>query len=76
MRALGAVATELGKGSMAGMVGTAAITIASTLEKKVRGRPASDAPAGSDLVNHAVYAAATDTAYRWLSRSQGKPGAH
>lgn len=71
MRALGAVATELGRGSMAGMVGTAA----STIEMKVRGRPASDAPARADLVNHAVYAAATDTAYRCLSRSQGKPGA-
>ena len=39
------VAEAVGKGLFAGAVGTAAMTISSTLEMKLRGRPASSAPA-------------------------------
>jgi hypothetical protein len=39
------VATAFGKGVFAGVVGTAAMTVSSTLEMKLRGRPASSAPA-------------------------------
>jgi hypothetical protein len=39
------VAADVGKGLFAGAAGTAAMTISSTLEMKVRGRPASSAPA-------------------------------
>jgi len=45
MKTLRGIATEVGKGLIAGFVGTLAITIASTIEKKVRKRPASSAPA-------------------------------
>jgi hypothetical protein len=39
------VASSIGKGLMAGFAGTAAMTISSTLEAKLRGREASTAPA-------------------------------
>jgi hypothetical protein len=42
---LGEVAAAFGKGIFAGLAGTAAMTISSTLEMKQRGRPASSAPA-------------------------------
>ena len=42
---LGDVAADVGKGRFAGVVGTAAMTESSTLEMKMRGRPASNAPA-------------------------------
>lgn len=42
---LGDVAADVGKGLFAGVAGTAAMTVSSTLEMKVRGRPASNAPA-------------------------------
>jgi hypothetical protein len=42
---LGDVAADVGKGLFAGVVGTAAMTVSSTLEMKMRGRPASNAPA-------------------------------
>jgi hypothetical protein len=42
---LGDVAASVGKGLFAGVVGTAAMTISSTLEMKLRGRPGSSAPA-------------------------------
>ncbi|MBA3430625.1 MAG: hypothetical protein H0U16_03975 [Actinobacteria bacterium] len=40
-----AVAHGIGKGLVAGLAGTAAMTLSSTIEAKVRGRPASSAPA-------------------------------
>ncbi|HJQ28118.1 MAG TPA: hypothetical protein VJ827_02170 [Rubrobacter sp.] len=39
------LAAAVGKGLFAGAAGTAAMTISSTLEMKIRGRPASNAPA-------------------------------
>jgi hypothetical protein len=42
---LGDVAADIGKGLFAGAIGTAAMTVSSTLEMKMRGRPASNAPA-------------------------------
>src|SRR5215217_1944755 len=42
---LGDVAADVGKGLFAGAIGTAAMTVSSTLEMKIRGRPASSAPA-------------------------------
>jgi len=45
MKVLREIATEVGKGLIAGFVGTVAMTIASTIEMKVRKRPPSTAPA-------------------------------
>jgi hypothetical protein len=42
---LGDVAADVGKGLFAGVAGTAAMTVSSTLEMKIRGRAASTAPA-------------------------------
>lgn len=42
---LGDVASAVGKGLFAGVAGTAAMTVSSTLEMKLRGRGASSAPA-------------------------------
>ena len=42
---LGDVAAAFGKGIFAGLAGTAAITLSSTIEMKVRGRPPSSTPA-------------------------------
>lgn len=42
---LGDVAASVGKGLFAGVAGTAAMTVSSTLEMKIRGRQASNAPA-------------------------------
>jgi hypothetical protein len=42
---LGDVAADVGKGLFAGLLGTAAMTVSSTAEMKIRGRPASNAPA-------------------------------
>jgi hypothetical protein len=39
------VAEDVGKGLAAGLIGTAAMTASSTLEARLRGRPASSAPA-------------------------------
>jgi hypothetical protein len=39
------IPAEIGKGLVAGFVGTAAMTVSSTLEAKLRGRAASSAPA-------------------------------
>ena len=39
------VAADFGKGLFAGVVGTAAMTVSSTLEMKLSGRPASQTPA-------------------------------
>lgn len=45
MKTPGMVASSIGKGLFAGLAGTAAMTASSTLEAKLRGRPASTAPA-------------------------------
>ena len=42
---LGEVAAAFGKGLFAGVAGTVAMTASSTIEMKLRGRPASSAPA-------------------------------
>jgi hypothetical protein len=42
---LGDVAAAFGKGVFAGAAGTVAMTVSSTIEMKLRGRPASSAPA-------------------------------
>jgi hypothetical protein len=42
---LGDIAAAFGKGIFAGVAGTAAMTLSSTIEMKVRGRPASSTPA-------------------------------
>jgi hypothetical protein len=39
------LAEDIGKGLVAGLAGTAAMTVSSTLEMKIRGRPPSSAPA-------------------------------
>ena len=44
-RALNTVASDIGKGLVAGFLGTAAMTFSSTLEARIRGRAASSAPA-------------------------------
>lgn len=44
---LGDVAAAVGKGLFAGVVGTVAMTASSTIEMKLRGRPASSAPAAA-----------------------------
>jgi hypothetical protein len=45
MKALNTVASSIGKGLIAGFAGTAAMTISSTVEAKLRGRAPSSAPA-------------------------------
>jgi len=45
MKLLRAIATEVGSGLLAGLAGAAAMTIASTIEMKLRRRPPSTAPA-------------------------------
>jgi hypothetical protein len=42
---IGDVAANVGKGLFAGLAGTAAMTVSSTLEMKLSGRPASQTPA-------------------------------
>ncbi len=44
-RATNTLASAIGKGLVAGFAGTAAMTVSSTLEAKLRGRAASSAPA-------------------------------
>jgi hypothetical protein len=41
----GTLAAKIGRGLVAGTIGTAAMTVSSTLEQKLRGREASTAPA-------------------------------
>ena len=45
MKALTRAATVVGDGLVAGLLGTAAMTVSSTIEARLRGRPASSAPA-------------------------------
>src|SRR5271167_2987797 len=45
MRVMGTLANNVGKGLLAGFAGTAAMTVSSTLEAKLRGREPSSAPA-------------------------------
>jgi hypothetical protein len=42
---MSAIAANIGKGLVAGLVGTAAMTVSSSLEARLRGRAASSAPA-------------------------------
>ena len=45
MKTLDTLASSIGRGLVAGLVGTAAMTVSSTVEARLRGRPASSAPA-------------------------------
>lgn len=45
MKALDTLASSVGRGLIAGFVGTAAMTVSSTVEARLRGRPPSSAPA-------------------------------
>ena len=45
MNGIGSIPASIGKGLVAGLAGTAAMTVSSTVEAKLRGRPASSAPA-------------------------------
>ena len=45
MKTLDTLAATIGRGLVAGFVGTAAMTVSSTVEARLRGRPASSAPA-------------------------------
>jgi hypothetical protein len=45
MMIIGNLASAAGRGLLAGAIGTAAMTVSSTLEMKLRGRPSSSAPA-------------------------------
>ncbi len=45
MSRVGTIASHVGKGLFAGFAGTAAMTVSSSLEARIRGRPASSAPA-------------------------------
>lgn len=47
MRLLGTIASEIGRGLLAGLAGTVAMTIASTIEMKLRRRPPSSVPAAA-----------------------------
>lgn len=47
MKVVRTIAAELGKGLLAGLVGTAAMTVVSTLEMKLRKRAASGTPAAA-----------------------------
>jgi hypothetical protein len=44
MKMARALALEIGRGLLSGLVGTAAMTVSSTVEMKLRGRPPSKAP--------------------------------
>jgi hypothetical protein len=45
MKALDTLAQSTGRGLMAGFIGTAVMTVSSTVEARLRGRPPSTAPA-------------------------------
>jgi hypothetical protein len=45
MNRIGSIPASIGKGLVAGLAGTAAMTVSSTVEARLRGRPASSAPA-------------------------------
>jgi hypothetical protein len=45
MKTASTIASSIGKGLVAGFVGTAAMTVSSSLEARIRGRAASSAPA-------------------------------
>jgi hypothetical protein len=45
MRTVNKISGAIGEGLLAGLVGTAAMTVSSTVEARLRGRPASSAPA-------------------------------
>lgn len=74
------VSAAIGRGLLAGVVGTAAMTVSSTLEAKASGRGSSTTPAdavgvvagaiafATDTLHHSVYAAVTGLAYDYLSR--------
>jgi hypothetical protein len=46
---LGGLAAKIGRGLVAGAIGTAAMTVSSTIEQKRRGREASTAPADAAM---------------------------
>ncbi len=64
---VGDLASSVGKGLFAGAVGTAAMTVSSTLEMKARGRAASMAPA--DAAGKVLGVEPKDEAGRHASRT-------
>jgi hypothetical protein len=81
-------AGAVGKGLVAGAIGTAAMTVSSTVEMKRRGRKPSDVPARAagkvlgvepvgevaiDAWHHLVYAVATRLVYAVLDRAGPSP---
>ena len=62
-----AMAQDVGKGLVAGFAGTAAMTVSSTIEQKVRGRAASTAPADATAKVLGIKEFASDAAYRRFS---------
>ena len=56
------LASTIGKGLVAGFAGTAAMTVSSTLEAKLRGRPGSSAPADAAAKVLGIQGFATDAA--------------
>ena len=53
-RAANTIATAVGKGLVAGFVGTAAMTASSTIEARIRGRAPSSAPARATAKVHGI----------------------
>jgi hypothetical protein len=58
---------SLGKGLVAGLIGTAAMTVSSTLEQKLRKRPASTAPARATAKVLGIEKFESDAAYNRFS---------
>lgn len=69
---VGGVASSVGKGLLAGLAGTAAMTVSSTLEAKLSGRGASDTP--SQAVQAAFKIRPADDSGEWLLETLGHWG--
>jgi hypothetical protein len=64
MKLLRAVASEIGRGLLSGLAGTAAMTVSSTLQVAPPVWRWSREEVAIDVLHHAVYVAAADAAYR------------
>jgi len=62
-------AAAVGKGLFAEAVGSAALTVSSSTEARLRDLGASSAPADIDAFHHAVYAVPTGVAFAALERT-------
>jgi hypothetical protein len=61
------LADAIGRGLLAGLAGTAAMTVSSTVEAKLRGRPFSHAPADATAKALGIKAFESDAAYNRFS---------